>query len=71
MSAAKFSMPRTRLSPLVLIASRRAAGLDIRKLEGEKASVSILVKNSSRRFSAGSAISAPATRLFIQLDEIR
>jgi len=60
-------MPRTRLSPCELIASRRAAGLDIRKFDGEIASVSIFMKNSTRRFSSGSTPSTSVTRLFSQL----
>ena len=70
-SAAKFSMPLTRLSPRVAITSFSAAGLDIRKLDGEKASVRALVKNSIRRFSPASMSATPATRPFSQLAESR
>ncbi len=70
-SAAKFSMPLTRLSPLVAITSRIAAGLEIRKFDGEKASVSAFMKNSTRRLAIGSTSSTPATRSFSQLDVSR
>ena len=60
-------MPLTRLSPPVAMTSRNAAGLEARKLEGEKASVSIFMKNSTRRLTIGSTPSTSATRAFIQL----
>ena len=60
-------MPRTRLSPPVAITSRSAAGLEARKFDGEKASVSIFMKNSTRRLVIGSTSSTSATRPFIQL----
>jgi hypothetical protein len=70
-SSWKFCMPLTRLSPPVAITSRRAAGLEARKFEGEKASVSIFMKNSTRRFSSGSTPSTSATRPFSQLEVSR
>ena len=57
-------MPLTQaLAAASAIASRSAAGLESRKLDGEKASVSILVKNSTRRLVSGSTPSTPADQL--------
>ncbi len=65
-SAAKFSMPFTKLSPLVSARALSAAGFEARKLAGENASVSNLVKNSARRRVRGSTSSALEIRAFIQ-----
>ncbi len=70
-SAAKFSMPLTRLSPRLSTAAFSAAGLDIRKFDGEKASVIIFMKNSARRLVSGSTSCTPDTSAFSQLDESR
>ncbi len=59
------------LSPLVSIASRRAAGLENRKFDGEKASVITLVANSTRRLAAGSTPSTDATSPFSHSELIR
>ena len=60
-------MPFTRLAPPEDITSRSAAGFDARKFDGEKASVSIFMKNSTRRFSSGSTPSTSATMPFRKL----
>jgi hypothetical protein len=44
-------------SPLVSARAFRATGLDARKFDGEKASVSRRVKNWARRFTAGDELS--------------
>ena len=70
-SAAKFCIPLTRDSPLVSARAFSATGLEARKFDGEKASVSRRVKNWARRFTAGSTSSTPATSPFIQSDVSR
>ncbi len=71
MSSAKRSMPLTRLSPLVSIKVCKAAGLVIRKFDGDMASVISLVKNSARRLTIGSMPSALLISLLIQFDDSR
>ena len=66
MSAAKFCMPLTSDSPLLSDSAFSAAGLEARKFEGEKASVSRRVKNSARRLVRGSISSTDDTSSFIQ-----
>ncbi|MNR54771.1 hypothetical protein D3C85_1750160 [compost metagenome] len=58
-------------SPPVSARAFSAAGLEARKLAGEKASVSSLVKNSALRFTRGSTSSTLETRPFIHSDVTR
>ena len=51
--------------------SRSAAGFDSRKFDGATASVSMRVKNSTRRLATGSTPSTSATRPFSQFDVSR